>query len=184
MEIVTGFAAQTERWHDFYLMAGTAAVTLMGLLFVGLSIHLETVMRDDAAHLRALAIEAFVNFMFVLLVALTMLAPGATARPTGTELAAIGLARILLFVRLARQGGMSTGHGFERRHLLIRRLPAVAAYALMVWAGIALTRRPTPAWPLDTLQLVTTVLLLTAAATAWDLVMRVGRAHHGHAAGA
>jgi hypothetical protein len=29
-----------ERWHDFYLLAGTASVTLAGLLFVALSIHI------------------------------------------------------------------------------------------------------------------------------------------------
>jgi len=29
--------------RDFYILAGTAAATLVGLLFVGLSLHLRTV---------------------------------------------------------------------------------------------------------------------------------------------
>jgi hypothetical protein len=34
-----------EAWHDFYLLSGTAAVTLVGLLFVALSLHIEILFR-------------------------------------------------------------------------------------------------------------------------------------------
>ena len=30
-----------EHWHEFYLMTGTAAVTLAGLLFVAISLHVD-----------------------------------------------------------------------------------------------------------------------------------------------
>ena len=41
-----GFAAAVAAWHDFYLLAGTAAATLIGLIFVALSLNPE-VMADD-----------------------------------------------------------------------------------------------------------------------------------------
>ena len=43
------FQHALERWHDFYLLAGTAAATLMGLLFVSLSIHLEKIVAEGGA---------------------------------------------------------------------------------------------------------------------------------------
>jgi hypothetical protein len=33
------FTQAVEGWHDFYLMIGTAAATLVGLLFVSLSLN-------------------------------------------------------------------------------------------------------------------------------------------------
>jgi hypothetical protein len=40
-------------WHDFYLLAGTASATLVGLLFVGLSLHLRIVV--TSSEVRSLA---------------------------------------------------------------------------------------------------------------------------------
>ena len=37
------FQTALSGWHDFYILAGTAAATLVGLLFVGLSLHLRIV---------------------------------------------------------------------------------------------------------------------------------------------
>ena len=42
-----------ERWHEFYLLAGTAAVTLVGLLFVSLSFHLEALLHETDTGLQA-----------------------------------------------------------------------------------------------------------------------------------
>jgi hypothetical protein len=42
-----GFAALHDRWHDFFLMSGTAAVTLAGLLFVSMSFNMEHLLRAD-----------------------------------------------------------------------------------------------------------------------------------------
>jgi hypothetical protein len=37
------YAETVQSWHDFYLTAGAAAATLVGLLFVGLSLHISVV---------------------------------------------------------------------------------------------------------------------------------------------
>jgi hypothetical protein len=36
-------AYDPERWHDAYLLLGTAAAALTGLVFVALSIHLRAI---------------------------------------------------------------------------------------------------------------------------------------------
>jgi hypothetical protein len=37
------FAAIIVGWHDFYMLAGSAAATLLGLLFVAVSLHIDTI---------------------------------------------------------------------------------------------------------------------------------------------
>ena len=59
-----------ERWHDFYIVAGTAAATLVGLLFVGLSLHLRAVL--SRAEVRSLARVTLANFGCILFVSLFM----------------------------------------------------------------------------------------------------------------
>jgi len=71
---------QTELagWHDFYILAGTAAATLVGLLFVGLSLHLQIVV--TTSEVRSLARVTLVNFAAVVFLALFMVIPeGATS---------------------------------------------------------------------------------------------------------
>jgi hypothetical protein len=172
------FAELLERWHDFYLMAGTAAVTLMGLLFVGLSIHLDAMVRGDAIHVRAVALEAFYNFFFVLLIALVMLVPDPSERPTGTLLAAIGALRLVLLARNLRGLPVAAAHGFERGHVWRRSVASVIGYVLLMVTGILLARRAAAVDAL-TMMLATTVMLLaTATRSAWDVIVRVGEAKH------
>jgi hypothetical protein len=42
------FLQAVDQWHDFYLMAGTAGATLIGLLFVSVSLYLESGSRQTA----------------------------------------------------------------------------------------------------------------------------------------
>src|SRR5438445_501619 len=60
-------------WHDFYILAGTAAATLVGLLFVGLSLHLRIVVASS--EVRSLARVTLANFGAILFVALFMVIP-------------------------------------------------------------------------------------------------------------
>src|SRR5438309_9300905 len=57
-------------WHDFYILAGTASATLVGLLFVGLSLHLRIVV--TTSEVRSLARVTLANFGAVLFVSLFM----------------------------------------------------------------------------------------------------------------
>jgi hypothetical protein len=174
---VDSLSPALERWHDFYLLTGTAAATLLGLLFVALSLHLDIVVREDAPHLRLLAREAFYSFVFVLLLSLLLLVPDNHARPMGVELAAMGAIRLVLLLVAMRGAGASIGHGFTRRHVRRRLLPAVAAAALLIVAGVTILRHDVDDG-LATIVTTCLLLLVTATAIAWDLIMRVGEARH------
>ena len=62
-----------EAWRDFYAAAANAGAALLGLVFVGLSIHL--VGRPLNTETRMLGAESFVNLLHPLLASLGMLLP-------------------------------------------------------------------------------------------------------------
>jgi len=60
-------------WHDFFVLAGTGAATLLGLLFVALSVNKDSIAARPL--LRSLARQTFFAFGVVLIVSLLCLAP-------------------------------------------------------------------------------------------------------------
>jgi hypothetical protein len=90
------FPQYVAQWHDFYTMAGTAAATLMGLLFVSLSLRtdLATARYETERGVWGLAAVAFVSFLDILLIALIFLVPDPEPRGIGLPLVTIGLLAI------------------------------------------------------------------------------------------
>ena len=48
-----GSEYQPELWRDLYVMLGTSAAALIGLLFVVTSLHLDNIVRNPVYHRRA-----------------------------------------------------------------------------------------------------------------------------------
>src|SRR5207245_1513288 len=80
-------------WHDFYILAGTAAATLVGLLFVGLSLHLQIVV--SALEVRSLARVTLANFGAVLVVALFIVIPQGPSA-AGSQLVGAGVVSLVV----------------------------------------------------------------------------------------
>jgi hypothetical protein len=71
--VAVSYQTAVSGWHDFYILAGTASATLVGLLFVGLSFHLRLVV--SSSEVRSLARVTLASFGAVLFVALFMVIP-------------------------------------------------------------------------------------------------------------
>jgi len=163
-----------EKWHDFYLLAGTAAVTLVGLLFVALSFHLDTLLHDSKTHLLAAARMAFMNFIYVLLLSLFFLMPDAPPVAIGggvLALSAVILCFLVWNAMHARHSAALTEH--ER---FLRRRFAIAGLVLgiSIVASINFLAEPRHIFLLQMVT-VTAVMLANAAGMAWDLLVQVGR---------
>ncbi len=167
-------AETVEHWHEFYLMAGTAAVTLVGLLFVALSFHLDTLLKDEKAHLLGAARLAFMNFIFVMLISLAFLAPGLRPKMLDVVLLAVSITLLgnTLWVVLRGQGRKEArgGDEFLRRRYMASGL--VAGIAIM--SAVRFLLHPRPSWFFN-FALVTALMLVNAAGIAWDLLVQVGR---------
>ena len=152
-------------WHDFYLASAGASAVLLGLTFVGMTIHVERRALD--AQRRGLAIGSATSLIYTLLASLVMLEPQGVPYVQGAGLVLIGLFGLIsasAALRYAR-----TGH--VRRSILVFQfvIPYVAIGLLLV-AGVAMLFSLEPAlWAAGGV-----VLLLIVAGTqsAWDLLFQ------------
>jgi hypothetical protein len=165
------FAITINGWHDFYILIGTASATLLGLLFVSLSLNADAISHPTNKDLRALAEQSFSNFIFVLSYAIIFLIPNQDQMGLGLPLLGVG----------------GTGLGITLAHYLRTRttLPRV-------WKGSNITRRfIAPAIchlvliitavnlmfgvtsGLNWLVPVMIVLIIVSSINAWDLLLRL-----------
>ncbi len=173
-----------EGWHDYYLLAGTAAVTFMGLLFVSLSLHLERVTHESGRHLEATAREAFSSFLIVLFVSLMMLIPSSSRRPLAFSLIAVGLIRgiqTLARIRVAAGTRPTEARRGARSVVLPFAFPIFGS-AMLALSGVAIVRRAIDVG----LALVMTAcvfLIADAARTAYELLVGTRRSGPGEISG-
>jgi len=160
-------------WHEFYLLAGTAAVTLVGLLFVSLSFHLDVLIHDTRAHLLAHARSTLLSFIYVMVVSLMFLIPHQNPRLLGIGVTvASGLLLTILVVQTlrGRRAASSNHETFLRR----RSRLLMAGYAVALVNSVAMVVLRIPELAFNYVAVIC-MLLGNAAGTAWDLLVELGK---------
>jgi hypothetical protein len=165
------FTQAVEGWHDFYLMIGTAAATLVGLLFVSLSLNVDMITREANTDLRELATHTFGNFMSVLMFAVLFLIPHQVPQGLGLPLLGIGgyglYNTVSHFLETRRKSPRAWGVGGVGLRFVV---PSLCFVTLMIIAvSVLLGQTGGLYW------LVPVMILLTVAASrnAWDLLLRL-----------
>ena len=77
------WSLQLESWHEFYLLIGSAGLTLTGLLFVVVSLAPRVVAEQHASGVRAFASPNAVYFTTALVASAVALFPGLSAKGIG-----------------------------------------------------------------------------------------------------
>ena len=162
-----------DKWHDFFLLAGTAAVTLVGLLFVALSMNLDVLIHESKSHLLQHARSTLLSFTYVLFLSLIALVPLQGLRMIAMNLvmlSAISLGTHLYGAWRARRDLTSEEERFLRR----RGRTLIVGYLAGAAIGVALitTRDPDDLYGVVGL---TCLILGNAAGSSWDLLVRVGK---------
>jgi hypothetical protein len=130
---------ELTRWHEFYTLLGTAAGTLVGLLFVVATVSSGIFSLDRRAPLRVFLSATVVHFSSVLVVSLIMLLPLGSWPLAGAMVLACGLVGLGysgLAVRDSIRDGLIANIDWEDR-TWYGVLPLVA-YLAEAAAGIAL----------------------------------------------
>lgn len=161
-------------WQNFYMLAGASAASLIGLLFVSVSMHIDTIaslQKNDAV--RALADQTFRNFIIILSFALIFTIPDPTPRGTGIPLLILGLLAFWRTVWLwTKFGRISKIHILKAEQLLQQLLiPNTICYLALICISISLIQGS-----VDILRwMVLVVIYLTIAAliSAWTLMVRL-----------
>jgi len=161
--------------RDFYILAGTAAATLVGLLFVGLSLHLRIVIA--ASEVRSLARVTLANFGAVLFVSMFMVITEdqstAAWQLIGSGLISLAISAPSLLTA-ARTGPENLQMARrDRARLILRFGLSTVSYLAIVAAGVLLLSSLNSAFP-TVLVVAIVVLLVVSLRNTWDLLVTVG----------
>jgi len=159
-------------WQNFYLLTGGASATLIGLLFVALSLGSHLVSDDSQKHLDAYVTPVLLYFVSVLIVACLMLLPDPSL------LLVLGLTGLGLF-GLARVGGIfifmrRPNHVVALFHWFTHVVFPGSSYLLFTLGGLSLLVTNT-SLSLLAVALGAMILLVAGIWHSWDLVLWVAR---------
>jgi len=163
-----------QGWFAFYGMLGGAAATLMGLLFVAVSINAKGILNEEHGHQRRLAEQAFQNYISVLLVSLFALFPSLSPSQFGQVTLMVTAASsiwvlVRLYLTLTKPNDRATRIGLVRRQVIL-----LLGFGMMIFAAarMALHRGD----ELNLMASAVVVLLLAATRAAWLLLLTISGA--------
>jgi hypothetical protein len=167
------YQVELSGWHDFYLLAGTASATLVGLLFVGLSLHLRIVV--TRSEVRGLARVTLANFGALLFVAIFMVIPEdrsvAGLQITGAGLVSLGVAAPSLIAAARRRDWRFQMSPMQRVRVVMRFGVSAMSYLAIIVAGILLLSSHDSAF--SWLLIASVVLLVVSLRNTWELLVTV-----------
>jgi hypothetical protein len=156
-------------WQNFYILAGTAAATLTGLMFVAVTFGSSLVTRESAATTRAFVDPTYMHFVQVLLTSCLLTIP--TLGPTflGGALILAGAARLSgLPSVLRRYREAHRKHGdIEISDWLVAIILPLLCYLVLMAIGAGFIEHYAAA--LDGLAVVTLAQLAIGIQSAWEL---------------
>ncbi len=161
-----------QPWQEFFEMLGGTAATLLGLLFVSVSLNAETILGPAHRQSKRLAEQAFQNYLAVLLVSLFAVYPAMGPVSLGYTL--LWVAGIWGTWAIARAWPAFTerGHapplGVARRYVTTLVGFGMLVYAAYRMIGGALYRA-------EEIAIGARVLLLSATIVSWELLIKLAQ---------
>jgi hypothetical protein len=168
------FQSTILTWHDFYSIVGTAAAGLVGLLFVGLSLHLRVVVTHQ--DVKALARLTLASLGLALVLALFMVIPEPhDPSTTGWNIVGSASFSILVVAQPLVVGIRSSHRALTFAHLMLRFGLTGLTFVAVVTGGAILVAGDYQAG-LSWLVGASIALLVGALRNSWDLLVTVGAA--------
>jgi hypothetical protein len=163
-------AQPLQRWHDFYLLVGGAAATLVGLMFVAISLGSRLITERSVPALRVFVHPTLIHFIYVLVIATIVMIPTLTWRPLGILLVSGGLLSLGNAVRMVPYVRQQLREQEADRSDWVWYLivPSIS-YLLFVGTGIGLLLGLNRA--LNGLAFASILLLVNGIRNAWDMVV-------------
>ncbi len=163
-------SALLHEWHDFYVLVGTASATLVGLMFVAVSIGINIFYEDRRAGMTAFITPTVIHFAAVLFACLVATIPSHTWYTLGGLLGAGALAGAVYSGGLV--GQIIIRRQFEvdlADRLFYAFLPLLGYVLGLVAAALLFTR--SAALSADLIAAAVLTLLFSAIRNAWDMMV-------------
>jgi hypothetical protein len=157
-------------WGQLFSVTAESAATMLGLLFVAVSIHGGASARMHR-NSRLLAEQSFSNYLVVLLVSALALFPSLTSRQLGISVLALTAARSVWAVIRMYEAAMQPFVEGSRWKSLRRQIPSLVGFALLILAAACLALNYGD--PRTGFAAAIVVLLFGATSMAWELLLRI-----------
>jgi hypothetical protein len=166
-----------QPWTQFYAAVATASATLLGLLFVAVSINVSAAFGPDEAVSRRLTEQAFQNYLAVMMVAFLALFPGIETRTFGmVALSTTATWSIWVVIRFCQ----TLTQRLERRHWIYsvrRHISSVIGFAILLVSAFRMALNRGTSY--DLLAASTLVLMFSATTVSWELLRRIANRRAG-----
>lgn len=172
MEIAHALA----HWHEFYVLVGTAGATLVGLLFVAVSLGTGYLTEERAEATRTFFSPVVVHFAAVFFLSCVALVPGHTSAFFAAAIGATAAISLCVsgYAMAKIMGKYRTPYISDR--FAYGLLPALGYCALVGAAAMAYAEND---YALEALAGAMLLLLLVNIRNAWDLMLSMVRRHTG-----
>lgn len=166
------FAQAIEQWHDFYIGLITASSTLLGLLFIGISLN--PTRMAGASDYRSTALQSFTSFVYALLIAFIFVIPDQSPQGVGIPLLFLGVFGLLQTIQNTRTAVRNLTNLWSRSRIVAR-----FGWPILSFGGLILVTLTILAGQTNYLfWLVSVVLILVTGActNAWQLLIHSDKA--------
>jgi hypothetical protein len=168
-------ASPLKAWTDFYVIIGSSAAALTGLMFVVITLVAGVRARTTRGGIAAFSTPTVVHFCAVLLIGATVAAPWPRLACLSALLAvaaAIGIVYSVHVFRHARESPSESGYVPDLEDWLCYMILPTVCYVLMLVSSVALPFRPQPA--LFGLAGTALLMIFLGIHNAWDVVTYIG----------
>jgi hypothetical protein len=156
-----------SEWETFYVILGSAAAALTGLMFVVMALMAGTsVVQGSSETMSAFATPNIVHFSVVLLLAAMVTMPHHATGPLATAIVVIGLAGLVYAIAVTMTARRQDRYTPELEDWIWHIILPIAAYTALLLAGILLNWHPSAALYLIALSAL--LLLYIGIHNAWD----------------
>jgi len=162
------FGTAMEDWGNFYMLIGSTAGTLIGLIFVVVTLGIEHRQAGDSVRTRLFVTPILVNFTNLLLISLVMVGP-ISSPLRALALALIGCAGLAYATNLAFTS--RSKNDTEERELIWDVLLPIAGYMLVTIAAASWALGASFANAAGAVAVV--VLLITAIRNSWMTTLAI-----------
>jgi hypothetical protein len=161
-----------ETWGNFYLVTSAAAATLVGLLFVVLTLAADRMPLSETKRIRLYMTPSVFQLALVLVLAAVLTFPTQTRLSTTISCAVVGAVG-LLYSFLVLRGGVR-GHSFRELSDMSKYalLPGLA-YSDLIVGGMLITKLPTPQVGCTCVASGVLALIALAIRNSWSVAVSV-----------
>lgn len=164
-----------KEWHDFYLLLGAAGATLLGLLFVAVSLGTGFLTEQRQAATRTFMSPVVVHFTTVFFLSAIALVPSHRVDFLAALVGATALVGAAVSLWITIRVVRTDMTNYVEDYLAYGALPGVAYLALLVAAALIYRQEE---FGLEALAGALLLLAVVNIRNAWDLLLTMVRKHH------